>query len=207
MIVFVDGYNVLKHAYPHEDHAFSAQRDLLIEELSFYKKKRSELDITVVFDGGFEKKAERQIHKGVVVIFSGQKQSADEWIVDHVEQKKGYEIVVVTRDKQLGERCKLYGAEIIDTGDFYNVLQDVIMEGAAQVFEAEELIDEGLSRTIGKKGASDSDVLDLLMSHVDVSSYYKDDSMAARKEQPRKSPSKRASKHERIREKKLKKLK
>jgi predicted RNA-binding protein with PIN domain len=196
---FVDGYNLLKYAYPHNDATFSRQRDLLVDELAYYKSKKN-IAITVVFDGGLASRAERTIHRGVIVIFSGQKQSADEWIIEHVAQGRGSERLVVTRDRRLADACRASGADVVDTHDFYRILQDVILDDASRVLSQGSY--RGQGEAIKFEGSGENEVLDLLMEHVDVSSYDK----IEHKKQFKKRVSRAESKEEKQYKKKLERI-
>src|SRR5579862_3602860 len=101
MIIVIDGYNLLKHIFLSDKKSFEKQHQIYIRQLAYYKhKKQAEIkDMLIVFDAGPERHATREVKSGIVIIFSGQKSSADAWITDYTKRHKGQEILVVTTDK------------------------------------------------------------------------------------------------------------
>ena len=144
MIVVIDGYNLLKAIFPKEKGRLNNHRDQLIRQLGFYKKQRIDekssesrgtgtiKDIVIVFDGGRIGRATREIRNGVVVVFSGQKQSADDWIIDYVERNKNRELMLVTRDRELIGKCQRYGVEVLKVLDFYDIMRNRLLEGVGE---------------------------------------------------------------------------
>ena len=108
MIVIIDGYNLLKQVFYKVKGKLDAQRKHFIKQLGHYKSKKGDgiKEIIVVFDGGHFRHATREIHSGIVVVFSGQKSSADQWIAEYVEKHKGKEFLLVSKDRELISKCK-----------------------------------------------------------------------------------------------------
>jgi len=140
MIIVVDGYNLLKHIFPSDKKAFEKQRQSFIRQLAYYKhKKQSEIkDMIIVFDAGPERHATREVKSDVVIIFAGQKTSADTWITDYTKRHKGQEIVVVTTDKALSSACQLQGATVIRSADFYTLVHNCLREDIYAKQEAQQ---------------------------------------------------------------------
>lgn len=138
MILLIDGYNVLKLIYPHIKGPLEKQRNLFIQELGLYnKKKDSKLkEIIIVFDGGLLNHATREIKHSIIVIFSGKKQSADDWIIDFVQRKKQEEITLVTMDRKLIELCKRQTIATIKSEAFYSIIQSVILSNSSKATKA-----------------------------------------------------------------------
>jgi len=128
LIVLIDGYNLLRHAFSKEKGKLIKQREQFIRQLGYYKSKKENLQIIVVFDGGLSRHATREVHAGVVVIYSGQNSSADNWILDFVQKNKEKELLVVTLDRELKDKCSNFGADNISVKDFYNLVQNAILE-------------------------------------------------------------------------------
>ena len=115
MIVIIDGYNLLKQIFPGVKHTLDKQRTAFIQQLAYYKSKKPQIsEIIVVFDAGPSNHATRTVKSGIVVIFSGVKSSADNWILHFVERNKGKELLVVTLDRALKEACHTFHADTLD---------------------------------------------------------------------------------------------
>ena len=136
MIVVIDGYNLLKQIFPTAKGTLEKQRDQFIRQLGYYKNKKGQdiKDIIVVFDAGPFGHATREVKHGVVVVYSGQKSSADDWIVDFTERKKSEEILVVTMDRKLIALCGKNGASALGSLDFYALLNKILLEDAQAFF-------------------------------------------------------------------------
>ena len=61
-------------------------------------------------------------------MFSGQRSSADEWIIQYINRKKEKEILLVTCDRKLIEECKRTNVDSIDVFKFYQILQKNLIE-------------------------------------------------------------------------------
>lgn len=183
MIVIVDGYNLIKHVFHKIKGKLEGQRNQLIKELGYYKnKKASTIDqIILVFDGGFTSHADRQVRNGVVVVFSGNKDSADDWIIKFTEKHKNKEMLLVTKDNKLRAECKRYSADSVDVYDFYDIIQNTILEDIEKEFKLDNNVqvskyeDDYIhdERLEGFEGG-DSVALDILMSQADLSDFRKD---------------------------------
>jgi predicted RNA-binding protein with PIN domain len=137
MIIVIDGYNLLKQIFPHAKGKLDKQRDAFIRQLGYYKSKKSKdlKEIIVVFDAGPFSHATREIHHNVVIVFSGQKSSADDWIIEYVQRHKGEELLVVTMDRKIITQCEKDGATTLGSLDFYGIMQNFLLSETAQVFE------------------------------------------------------------------------
>jgi len=207
MIILIDGYNYLRNVFHKEKGKLEKQREAFIRQLGVYKREKGH-EVIVVFDAGLFGHATREIKNGVVVIYSGQKSSADDWIYEYVERNKGAEIILVSYDRQLVDRCKRYGADSLGISDFKGVLQDLLL-GQVELdmlgdipnygsIEKYEKDDDSPMKQIG------SEALDLLMAETNLSGYNKDESYIEK--QNRKAKSKTLSKKEKKIYKKIEKL-
>jgi len=149
MIIVVDGYNLLKHIFPSDKKAFEKQRQSFIRQLAYYKhKKQSEIkDLIIVFDAGPERHATREVKSDVVIIFSGQKSTADMWIADYTKRHKGQEIVVVTTDKALSSACQLQGATVVRSAEFYTLVHNCLRE---DIYAKQEIQESGKALDLHK---------------------------------------------------------
>lgn len=205
MIIVIDGYNLLKQLFPRVKGKLNKQRDQLIRQLGFYKRERPKIkEIVLVFDGGLIGRATREVRGGVTVIFVGRKRSADDWIVDYVERHRDREIVLVTRDRELISLCRKHNVEVLKGEDFYNFMQDRLLEQVA-----EDLDKKGAGGKIKKyrceAGEIESEALDMLMEQYADDAYKKDDQINDLFDK-KKGSSRKLSKEEKKRLSKLKKL-
>ena len=209
MIVIIDGYNLLRQVFYKIKGKLDLQRKHFIKQLGHYKSKKADeiKDIIIVFDGGHARHATREVHNGIVVIFSGYKNSADEWIADYVQNHKEKEFLLVSKDKELISNCKKYGADAIGGEDFYNIVQNSILE------DLQENVKFGADGSITKYEDIDdiydlpktnSKMLDLLMEQTAIEINKKEEDEEEKKH--KKSKSKKISKKEKQVLRKIKKL-
>jgi predicted RNA-binding protein with PIN domain len=213
VIIIIDGYNLLKQVFPKVRGRLDKQRQQFIKMLGHYKfKKGNEIkEIIVVFDGGEWGRATREIRQGIVVVFSGQKSSADDWIYDYAQRHKNKEILLITKDRELIDKCKKYGIDAISVYDFYDIIENTLLgeieselcrggSGSIRKYESsDDFFDED-----DNYGQIDSQALDLLMEQAsfDFDKKEEDDEPRHR----RKGKSKTLSKKEKKLYKKIKKL-
>ena len=178
MIILIDGYNLLRQIFNKVRGKLDKQRQQLVKELGFYKNKKEIKDIIVVFDGGLFNHATREIRNGITVIFSGQKQTADDWILDHVEKYKNNEYLLVSLDRDLKQKAADFGVDSIDVFDFYKILQNCLQEDAEQCFVKNEMQGELLKYEKDMEGLFgdfeskvNSRALDLLMEEASLNNF------------------------------------
>ncbi|MFH1644304.1 MAG: NYN domain-containing protein [bacterium] len=135
MIVLIDGYNLLRQVFHKVKGKLDKQRQQLIKELGYYKNKKPKIkNIIIVFDGGLFGHATREIKNGIVVIFSGQRESADTWILNYVEKHKNQEMLLVSLDRELKDNVKKYNVDSVDVFEFYKILQNTLQDDAMKNF-------------------------------------------------------------------------
>lgn len=205
MIIIIDGYNFLKQIFYYSKSKIKGDidkvRSLFIKNLSFYKQKKGH-EIIVVFDGGSFSKANREIHDGVVTIFSGYKESADEWIVDFIERNKGKEFLLVTNDRKLIDSAKVFDADSIDVFSFHNLVISNIEE---KRFNNSKITNVQKYSYEDEEPESENNwnYMDFLIAQSDLGNYSKDDNDINK---DLKSKSFKPSKEEKKIIKKIKKL-
>jgi predicted RNA-binding protein with PIN domain len=204
MVVVIDGYNLLKQVWPGIKTSMEKQREHFIAELSYFKKQKPDIsEIVVVFDAGPMTHATREIKKGIVVVFSGIKSSADDWIIHFVERNKIKEILVVTLDRELAKSCKSHGADVLGVFDFYEILQHNLMEKASQGQEIRLATD--FEKYENRGATANNTALDLLMQQASINVPLKKDDKNYSRTTPR-NKGYTPSKKEKMLDKKLKKL-
>ncbi len=144
MIILIDGYNLLKQIFPKERGGLDQQRSQLVRQLGLYKKNKGAdiTEIILVFDAGPFSRASREIRGGIIVMFSGQKSTADEWIEEYVEAHPSHEIHLITMDRKLREACNRANVHPFGVLEFYTLLQNNIYEQSAP----EAIIESGLKK-------------------------------------------------------------
>ncbi|MBD3231090.1 hypothetical protein GF322_00345 [Candidatus Dependentiae bacterium] len=173
LIVIVDGYNLLRAVFYKVKGKLTEQRNHFIKQLGHYKSKKNEInEIIIVFDGGYFRHATREIHNGVVTIFAGQKSSADDWIINYIKKNKQYQILLVSRDRQLISKCENYGADAIDVEEFYELVQSSILEDVSSKQKINDLVKKYEKNIyVDDKLNSNDKILDLLMEETQIDSF------------------------------------
>jgi predicted RNA-binding protein with PIN domain len=189
MKVIIDAYNVLHQVMKH-DHIKEQERKHFINQLTAYAKKRGNA-VVVVFDGGPFLFPSTSHHKGMTIIYSGPKDSADMMILRYIKEHAGHAMVLVSSDRELCKAAQYYQVESVDAKDFYYTIMEPEQKNAPRV--KEQAI---------KTGDADS-IVDIFMMQTGVKKKLEDI------EDPvldRQSPANKLSKKERKRMHKIKKL-
>lgn len=211
MVVVIDGYNLLRNVFHKEKGKLTSQREKLVQQLSYYKNKKK-IDIIIVFDGGYFKHASREIKGGVVVIFSGQNSTADDWIWEYVGKHPSQDILLATEDRQLIAKCQKLNdkLDVIKVHTFYKYLQDFLLEEVVDSLVNKENGGEVIKYQHEEddeiKGEVKSEALDFLMSQIDMGSYQKDEDRSSDLGDTKKGKAKALSQQKKRFYKKLKKL-
>lgn len=126
MVVIVDGYNAIRliENISSSGTISDSQRARFIRRLNEYlsKKNRTIKRLIVVFDGGELRHAESYDRGAFSEVYSGFVDSADDWIVRHVERSGFGEYVVVTNDRGLSKRVSPYVRLVLKVADFLTLL-------------------------------------------------------------------------------------
>jgi predicted RNA-binding protein with PIN domain len=172
MILVIDGYNLLKQIFPGIKNNLEKQKSTFIKELAYYKVKKKDTisEIIVVFDAGPSNHATRTIKSDIVIIYSGVKSSADNWILNYVERNRTSEILVITLDRALREACHKLGAETLGVYDFYKILQENLFERHHQEPLSTPSLEKYASFPLDEEPSSSlsSEALDILMEQASV---------------------------------------
>lgn len=214
MLLLIDGYNVVKQAFAGQKSVMDKQRMVFIKQLAYYKFKKETTisDVIVVFDAGPLSHATREVRGGIVVIFSGQKSSADEWIEQYSKKHQAQDVLLISSDRKLVDACQRYGVKHMPSPEFYAIIQEVLAKDAAyndtQIHDLSVLQKYGPSDTI--TGAQDNErydarAVDLLMTQASIDVPEKDDSN--KEQQHRRGNARMLSKGEKKIVSTLKKLK
>jgi predicted RNA-binding protein with PIN domain len=210
MIILIDGYNLLRHIFSREKGCLERQRKELVKQLGYYKskKKRGIKEIILVFDAGPFGHATREVHDGIVVMFSGQNSSADEWIIQCINKKKGKEILLVTLDRKLIDKCKKSNVSSMSVFEFYHILQKNLLDNISSELAFQTPIQRYENIDIEEiSSKTQSKALDLLMEEATIKNIFKDKEEEENKTkiQTRRNP-RRSSKKEKKKYSRIKKL-
>ena len=209
VLIIIDGYNLLRSIFYREKGKLDKERKQLVKILGRYKRLKN-IDIMIVFDGGDGLYAYREVRNGVVVVFSGHKKNADDWIYEYIKHHRPAFTLLISKDKELIERTSKFDVDSINPDDFYDIVNYRLLES-----DKKNLEDKGCCRDIKKLKLSDKvmvdregvdeEELDRLMLQADVDSFFNEDEESV-EVNCRKRKSKVLSKRERALLKKLKKL-
>ncbi len=123
--IIIDGYNLLGASTGRGlTGRIEAERNTLLERLSRYRRQKSGVRITVVFDakGSASLDRRRENFKGIEVVFAGRGEDADSVIKDYVRGLGGG-VVVVSSDKDIREFVRSCGGVSISSGEFLERLE------------------------------------------------------------------------------------
>ena len=196
MIIVIDGYNVLKQIAPAEL-VSERERNQFIAVLGRYAKRKKH-KLVVVFDGGPYEWAHKEPVHGVCVVYSGIHESADEYIVHYLEERKTRDILLISSDHELCLRASEFAIPSLGSGDFYTLVQEALRKKDEQ--RAMQQKEKAVKITQAKNAELDALMIEA-SQHVPIK---REDLTSADKQQVR--PSYRVSKKERKLLAKLKKL-
>ena len=177
MIIVIDGYNLLKSVFSDQKDHLAKKRDQLVKQLSHYKKQRPKIaTIIIVFDGGLFSHGSREIQNDIVIIFSGQRSTADAWIIKFIEKHKNAERLMISNDRKLTARCKNAGSDSMPVMQFYALLQNALQEElilheqpSNQETTTKHKPDDRYTECMEEIPAHHPDILDLLMEQASLS--------------------------------------
>ena len=89
------------------------QRRSLLERFVQYKRKKG-VKITVVFDAynSFSPGRQRENYKGIDVVYSGEKETADDVIIGWIREKRAG-IIAVSSDREIIDEAKRHGTAFL----------------------------------------------------------------------------------------------
>ena len=152
MHLLIDGYNLLHIAHSLtrlNSTQLRQERDRLIDQLSAYQKLKPSA-MTLVFDGwlGGWTTEQREIRRGIEVIYSRLGEKADE-VIKRLIREKGSGAVVITSDRDISRLAERMDAAVIPSEQFQEKLEHAT-GGFEEGFEEDEEEESGVK----KKGLS-----------------------------------------------------
>jgi predicted RNA-binding protein with PIN domain len=171
--LIIDGYNLIRQSDTFrrlDARKLEQGREALLTRLAAYKKIRNH-PITVVFDGwgGFSPVSTVQRQQGIQVVYTGQGETADDWIKRQIE-KMQYG-AVVTSDRDIGRYAERLGIAAIPSRAFERRMEAALFGGQKDIEldeedEAEEELIEakkkGPARRLSKQERRRQTVLEKL---------------------------------------------
>lgn len=156
MKILIDGYNLIKRIVG-TNSVSEKVRAHFLQIIGRYAKSKQH-NIVVFFDGGDLAYSSREQLYGLQIIYSGYQQTADDMIMQTVRTLRGQSVVLVTSDRELGDFARNWGADILDSDEFYEYMRSAGMVqslGSAQASlyklvpeesaSSDGLADQGLS--------------------------------------------------------------
>lgn len=129
--LIIDGYNLIRQSDSFrrlDARSLEQGREALLARLAAYQKTRGH-PITVVFDGwgGFNPVSTVQRHQGIMVIYTGKGETADDWIKRRLERMQYG--AVVTSDRDIGRYAERVGIAAIPSRVFERRMEAALAGG------------------------------------------------------------------------------
>lgn len=169
MHIVLDGYNVLKQIIKTK-FATQQQQAWFIQFLSRYAKKRNH-SLTVVFDGGPYRWPTVTLKEPIRVIYSGERESADEYIKTLASESNNKNIVVISSDRALVQFLARLDIISVSVRDFYRRAKEHITALPAQIQQKSQT---QKAHKIIKYDEPENPELDALMHEANTTLIYKD---------------------------------
>lgn len=122
MVIVVDGYNVLKKVV-HAGDISERQRANFLKILASYARRKKH-SIIVVFDGGPYEWPFRDQEHGVSVVYSGRNETADDYIIQLLEEKRTHDLLLISSDRLLNSHASSFHIPSIDSDRFWFLVQE-----------------------------------------------------------------------------------
>lgn len=130
MIIIVDGYNVLKNI-DRDATIDKHKRALFVQHLYKYARLKGH-NIILVFDASPSLYSSKEQHNCITVIYSGTKQTADEYIMDYINSQSSDIILVVSSDRKIAGYAAQKNIVTLEALLFYSLMQSAIDKGKPQ---------------------------------------------------------------------------
>lgn len=191
MNIVIDGYNMIKQVLK-KTRITEAERTTLLVNLDAYARKKQHT-IHIIFDSGPYDRPTTEKFRSLTVVYSGERQSADDIIKTYIEEKVLPAMLIVTTDRNLNAFAYQHGVASIDSIDFYGFMKQKPLHtlGYKKV--------PGKAQKIDK--SHDSSELDMLMQEGSEVLFYKDE-----EGEPQQDSSRKQSKQEKLTYRIVKKL-
>jgi predicted RNA-binding protein with PIN domain len=196
MIIVIDGYNVLKQL-AFGKYITDQERATFIAQLGRYGKIKHH-EIIVVFDGGPSEWLYKERINGVLIIYPGPVQTADDYIKTYLKRRHNHELLLVSNDGELNERAARLAIPSIDVMYFYQLVKEALI--------ASNIPQKATDQSIIKLSQEENPDLDELMRQASKKVSTKREDIISGEVQSWNGNPRTLSKEERSLVKKLKKL-
>lgn len=115
MILLIDAYNLLKQLFGKE--ISDMQRVAYIGILNAYAKIKHH-SIVLVFDGGLFDYSIREKQGNILSIDAGRNRTADEVIMEYIDEHKAQDMILVSSDRELTNYASKHGIVAVDSPVF-----------------------------------------------------------------------------------------
>ena len=129
MILIIDGYNILKQQQG-VHFIDDAVRRRFIHGVAAYARNSGN-KVVIVFDGVAHDDAYEKYGRAVQVIYSGARETADDYIKRYVKTHRNKDLMLVTSDRELNRVADRYDVPSLDAHEFVRVLVYSANERAA----------------------------------------------------------------------------
>lgn len=164
MILLIDGYNVIKQALGKQEIS-EFEREDFIKMLGKYAKIRGH-KIRLVFDGGPSYSAIKESRYDINIVYSGAKESADDYIKRYMDKNKSLDVLLVSTDREICRYAFRLRIEQIDSKDFYDIFIKTIESG--KYLENGNFIGKNKNSKVVKLSETENPDLDLLMEQSSI---------------------------------------
>jgi len=196
MIIVVDGYNVLKQVLPSRQ-ITEPERKAFIAQLGKYGRIKHH-EIVLVFDGGPSDWVFKERIGGVLVVYPGPSNTADDYIKQYLAKRRTDDMMLISNDRELTQRASQLSISSLDAIYFYKLVQGTLQEALPE----QKIPGGGLVKLIEEENPE----VDELMKNASKRIATKREDLAPAEISSRKSVAHKMSKEERKVQKKLKKL-
>lgn len=121
MIIIIDAYNILKYFYQ-DEYITEKQRSQFVQQLIRYGKKKGH-ELLIIFDGGPYGLPDRIVKKPATVVYTGAQERADDYIIREMKKYKGYDLLIVSTDREITGRAEKHNIPYIDAHLFYTFVR------------------------------------------------------------------------------------
>lgn len=123
MRYYIDGYNLLFNLSHHHFSSLTTERQRIVSELDILAQSLN-LNVCVVFDGKHQKDTfNRHFCNRIEIYFSKEGETADDLLVSLIKESQNpSQSIVVTSDRELSFRIRLYNAKNETVESFINTM-------------------------------------------------------------------------------------
>lgn len=168
MILFIDGYNLLKQLYG--SNVGQNERDVYIHTLQRYCRIKKH-KIIIIFDGGlYSHPVKEELSSNFVLMYAGHAATADDVIKEHLVRYANKEVLLVSADRELVRYAYAHNVTSVEPLHFNSFVMIALKENNGQQVVAAD------QDQITKLHCEENNTaLDDLMEQASQSIVYKDD--------------------------------